>query len=565
MSAPTVDTGAPHDTGARDGTAARGRVRRGLGYALTAPAVLLVHLALAAPREFEQLTPAALLRIPVEALLGVVLLLVLPRRARAATAVVGGAALGVLVILKVVDMGFLSVLDRPFDPVFDWVLLDNAREFLAGSFGTAGATGAAVAAVVLAVAVVVLVALAALRLGRVVDRHRAAAARAVAVLAVAWVACLAVGAQIVAPVPVAARSAAALAYDKARLVPASLRDEREFALQAADDAFRDAPADDLLTGLRGKDVVLAFVESYGRSAVEDPRYAPQVGALLADGTARLAAAGFAARSGWLTSPVAGGGSWLAHATFHSGLRIDNQQRYRSLVASDRLSLGAAFRRSGWETACVMPATTRAWPEGAFFGVDRVHDGPGLGYRGPGFSFSPMPDQYALAELERRERGRTDRGPLMAQVDLTSSHVPWTPFPKPVPWDAVGDGSVFAPQVEGAEPADEVWKDDDRVRAVYRDSTLYSVDTVISYAERYGDDNLVLMFLGDHQPSSIITGDGASGDVPITIVSRDRAVLDRISDWRWDEGLKPGPQAPVWPMEAFRDRLLTAFGPRDGQS
>jgi hypothetical protein len=565
MTAPTAGAGPRDDTGPRDGTAARGRARRAAGYVLTALAALLVYVALAAPREVGQLTPAALLRIPVEALLGVVLLLVLPRRARAATALAGGAALGVLVVVKVVDMGFLSVLERPFDPVLDWVLLDNAREFLAGSFGATGATAATVTAAVLAVAAVVLTALAALRLGRLVDRHRPAAARTVAVLGVAWVACLALGAQIVAPVPVAARSAAALAYDKALLVPASLRDEREFALQAADDAFRATPREDLLTGLRGKDVVLAFVESYGRSAVEDPRYAPQIGALLTAGTARLEAAGFAARSGWLTSPVAGGGSWLAHATFHAGLKIDNQQRYRSLVASDRLSLGAAFQRSGWETACVMPATTRAWPEGAFFGVDRVHDQPRLGYRGPGFSFSPMPDQYTLAQLERLERGRTDRGPLMAQVDLTSSHVPWTPFPKPVAWEAVGDGSVFAPQVEGAEPADEVWKDDDRVRAVYRDSTVYSVDTVISYVERYGDDDLVLVFLGDHQPSSIITGDGASGDVPITILTRDRAVLDRIAGWQWDEGLKPGPRAPVWPMEAFRDRFLTAFGPRAGQS
>ena len=55
-------------------------------------------------------------------------------------------------------------------------------------------------------------------------------------------------------------------------MPASLRDERVFAAQAADDAFRATPPDELLTGLRGKDVVLTFVESYGRSAVEDPRY-----------------------------------------------------------------------------------------------------------------------------------------------------------------------------------------------------------------------------------------------------------------------------------------------------
>jgi hypothetical protein len=77
----------------------------------------------------------------------------------------------------------------------------------------------------------------------------------------------------------------------------------------------------------------------------------------------------------------------------------------------------------------------------------------------------------------------------------------------------------------------------------------------------GDDNLVLVFLGDHQPLPIVTGDGASKDVPITIVARDKTVLDRISGWNWQDGLKPGPQAPVWPMNAFRDRFLTAFGPQ----
>ena len=108
-----------------------------------------------------------------------------------------------------------------------------------------------------------------------------------------------------------------------------MADQRRFEAQAAAaDAFRDTPATDLLTGLRGKDVILTFVESYGRDAVEDPEFAPQVGAVLDAGTRRLAAAGFASRSGFLTSPTSGGGSWLAHATLLSGLWIDNQQRYR---------------------------------------------------------------------------------------------------------------------------------------------------------------------------------------------------------------------------------------------
>jgi hypothetical protein len=534
--------------------------RRTLGWVLTALAAVLVYVALALPRQVEQLTPTALLRIPVEALIGVVLLLVLPARARRPVAAVGGAVLGVLVLLKVLDMGFLSVLGRPFDPVLDWVLLDNAREFLHDAYGSAGAIGGAIAAVVLAVAVVVLVTLAAVRLSRLIDGHRMAAGRTVAVLSVAWLSCLALGATIVTPVPVASRSAASLAYEKAVQVPASLRDERLFAQESAVDAFRDAAPSDLLTALRGKDVMLTFVESYGRSAIEDPRIAPAVAPVLDAGTASLAAAGWSARSGFLTSPTFGGGSWLAHSTLQSGLKIDNQQRYRSLVSSDRLTLDSAFHRAGWETTSVMPATVRTWPEGAFFGIDRVHIGPTLGYRGPGFSFSPMPDQYALAAFERLEHGRADRGPLLSQIELTSSHVPYTPIPKPVDWDALGDGTVFAPQVEGAVTGDQVLADGDLARTQYREATAYSLHTLIDYVQRYGDDRTVLIFLGDHQPQTLITGDGAvTHDVPITIVTRDQAVLDRIAGWHWDAGLRPGPQAPVWPMEAFRDRFLTAFG------
>ena len=76
--------------------------------------------------------------------------------------------------------------------------------------------------------------------------------------------------------------------------------------------------------------------------------------------------------------------------------------------------------------------------------------------------------------------------------------------------------------------------------------------------RYGDDDLVLVVLGDHQPATIITGQGASHDVPISVIAHDPTVLDRIAGWGWQDGMRPSPQAPVWPMNAFRDRFLTAF-------
>jgi len=48
-------------------------------------------------------------------------------------------------------------------------------------------------------------------------------------------------------------------------------------------------------------------------------------------------------------------------------------------------------------------------------------------------------------------------------------------------------------------------------------------------------------------------------VPISVIAHDPKVLDQIGGWGWQAGMLPSPQAPVWPMAAFRDRFLTAFG------
>ncbi|MEN3300293.1 MAG: hypothetical protein V7633_2351 [Pseudonocardia sp.] len=545
--------------GEEQGPGRRRRAHQVLSWVVTVLAALLVFAALVAPQLLSQLTPAAFVRIPVEGLLGVALLLVLPPRPRRVAAAVGGAALGLLTVLKILDMGFLEVLSRPFDPVLDWVLLDDAVSFLTDSVGRAGAIGAVVGVVLLVLAVVVLMTLAVVRLGTLMGRRRALSARAVAVLAVVWLGCALSGAQLVPPVPLAARSTASLAYQQASGIPAGVQDKAMFAKESSADAFRDTPDGARLSALSGKDVIFTFVESYGRSAVEDPRYAPQVGAVLDAGTRDLEAAGFASRSAYLTSPIAGGGSWLAHATFSSGLWIDNQQRDRSLVSSDRLTLTSAFERANWHTVAVMPGTKGAWPEAGFYGLDKLYEADDMGYRGLNFSWSPMPDQFALSTFQRTEYGRPDRGPLMAEMVLTSSHTPWTPVPRFRDWDDLGDGTGYDAAVRATDAPPVVWQDPDRVRAGYRDSVEYSLKSLISWVQKYGKDNLVLVFLGDHQPAPIITGDGASRDVPVTIVAKDPAVLDRIAGWGWQDGLKPGPQAPVWRMDAFRDRFLSAFG------
>ena len=78
------------------------------------------------------------------------------------------------------------------------------------------------------------------------------------------------------------------------------------------------PPGRLLKGLRGKDVLLVFVESYGQMAVQGTSFSPPIDQLVNEGTQQLQADGFSSRSGWITSSVVGGGSWLAHATLESG-------------------------------------------------------------------------------------------------------------------------------------------------------------------------------------------------------------------------------------------------------
>ena len=69
---------------------------------------------------------------------------------------------------------------------------------------------------------------------------------------------------------------------------------------------------------------------------------------------------------------------------------------------------------------------------------------------------------------------------------------------------------------------------------------------------------MLVVLGDHQPATIVSGQGASHDVPISIISKDPTVFESIEGWQWQDGVLPAPDAPVWPMSAFRDRFLDAF-------
>ncbi|MFE9876494.1 sulfatase-like hydrolase/transferase [Streptomyces sp. NPDC005784] len=532
---------------------------RTLAWTTTVLAAVLVLFALLMPSQAGKFHPTEFLRLPVEAIFGAALLIVLPRRPRIVVAVLAGLALGVLTILNFLDIGFNEYLGRGFNVVLDWSLFGDAQAYLQDTFGNGGALGIVALAVALVIAVLVLMTMSVVRLGNLVARNTEAATRTTLVLAITWVTCAALGVQFTG-VPVASEDVALAVQNRADGVRKTLRDEAEFAKIAKKDNFANTPPSQLLTDLRGKDMIITFIESYGRSAIEDPVMAPGVDATLTSENNKLTQAGFAAKSGWLTSATYGGSSWLGHSTFMSGLWISNQQRYRTVTAGSHLTLPGAFKKTGdYDTVGVMPGIQKAWPEQKYYGIDKLYDAHHLGYKGPKFSWSTMPDQYALTAFERLVHSKKHDKPLMSTIILTSSHQPWAPIPKTVPQDQVGDGSIYnAIEKAGNKPADIITSSP-KSKVEYGKSIQYSVTSLINYLVKYGNKNTVLIFLGDHQPIARVSGDHASRDVPVSIIAKDPKVLDKIADWGWTDGLQPEHNAPVWKMDAFRDRFLTAYG------
>ena len=320
-------------------------------------AVLVLHLLLVQPSHPGAFAPAALLRFPLELPLLVLLLLAFPSRPLRAAITL---ALIALAVLKLADLGTAIAFQRPFNPVLDGDLPAAAWRLSSGALGWPAAA-AAVAALAAAVALLALaVWWATGRLAALApSRHRPALA-ALAVAAAAFVAVDAAGRFD----PPGRAASSRLAWEHLRDGQRARTDLARFRVDAAEDSFAALPPEAILPALRGADVFLIFVESYGRSALENPLYAPTVTAALDAAEAQLAADGLAMRSGYLTAPMVGGQSWLAHASVLSGLTIADQGRYRALLASPRRTLLHLAQGAGWQTAAVMPAITLAWPEAA---------------------------------------------------------------------------------------------------------------------------------------------------------------------------------------------------------
>jgi hypothetical protein len=522
------------------------------------PAALVLHVVLVQPNHPAAATWGALAVFPLE--LPVILLALAAlgtgtagRLFRAAIV----AAMVIIAVLKAADFAAFSALSRGFNPVADLPLVSASVRLLMGAVGSL-ATVAIVAAALGATALLAAALWWATGVWSRVDlppraaRVSGLAAVLAAGIATAEIADASGGWDAPVALPGAAFTAR-VGVERVEMAARTIAELRAFRAAAATDPFSGKTG---LLGAIDRDVIVVFVESYGRTSIDTPFYADLHRETLARSEARLAELGLSMRSGFVAAPTRGGQSWLSHATLMNGLWIDDQTRYGAALASGRETLFHIAARSGFRTAAVMPAITLDWPEADRMGFDTVLAAKDLGYRGKPFNWVTMPDQFTLAALDRMLRSGGDDRRLFAQVALVSSHAPWVPVPSLLDWDALGDGRVFDAVATSGDPPEVVWRDRDRVREQYRLAIDYALRTVFDYAALHAADPPLLLVVGDHQAAGFVALDDRP-DVPVHLVGPP-ALVDRAAAWGWTEGLLPEPTTQPLPMDAMRDLFLRTF-------
>jgi hypothetical protein len=310
--------------------------------------------------------------------------------------------------------------------------------------------------------------------------------------------------------------------------------------------------------LHGADVLLLFAESYGVTSLDNPAQANALQAARAQFAQAVHASGRSVVSARVRSPTFGGASWLAHAGLLAGVDTHDPLHYGLLLTSQRPTLAGHFARHGYRTVGWMPGLHKPWPEGSFYGFDRVAGVNGIGYAGPAFGYWRVPDQAAMALLHAQELvgAPGQRTPRFIVFPTLNTHAPFRPLP---PY--LGDGSrathadAYTPEQHRASLAAEVsWRN---AEASYIDSLRYQFAWLGGYLSQQAPRNLVLIVVGDHQPLAAVSGPNASWDVPVHVVCADPALLRRFIERGFAPGLLP-PAATLGPMHGLTRVLLEVF-------
>ena len=344
--------------------------------------------------------------------------------------------------------------------------------------------------------------------------------------------------------------------------PAFARELGELVYEASGAGVRDlGPPPALrsdLSRVEGADVFVVFLESYGAVSWERDAFVEALAPARRGFEAAVSGTGRRMASAFVESTTFGGESWLAHISLLSGTEVRDPATNVRLMAQERDTVVKLFSRRGFRTIAIMPGLLVGWPEGAFYGFEEIYDHARLDYRGPPFGWWGVNDQYALARVDAAEIAPPDRPPAFVFFATISTHAPFVPAP---PYQADW-ARVLAETPYDAGELDRAWSawaDWTNLGPSYVEALQYAFAHIGGYLRLRADRDLVLVLVGDHQPPALVSGAGASWEVPVHVVTSRADLLDRLVD---GHGFAPGlePRRPaVARMDGLLPILLDAFG------
>ncbi len=346
-------------------------------------------------------------------------------------------------------------------------------------------------------------------------------------------------------------------------VSATYLQQARFVLAASTaDPNRDLPGLPLpksdLKRLEGDDVLLLFLESYGAVTYDAPAIARAVAPARDELAHAAAETGRHIVSAYASSPTFGGGSWLAHATFMSGVEVRDSGDYMLLLTQERETWPKLFRAAGYRAVAAMPGMRGAWPEGAFYGFDAIHDALALDYGGPDFGWWRIPDQFSLARAAQLEAESGSHAPLLIFMPTVNTHIPFLPVPPyQADWRRVLEAEPYPREdVEASLGAMPDWE---ALGDPFADSFAYTFTYLAGYVRERAAADETLIVLGDHQPAASVAGVGARWDVPVHVVTRRDDIAAALVAAGFIEGVALAPrQRPIVTLPELSVLLLETF-------
>ena len=283
-------------------------------------------------------------------------------------------------------------------------------------------------------------------------------------------------------------------------------------------------------------VYIIFLESYGSVLYHEEQVRDAYQSLLIALEKRMNLDELASTSIFSTSPVSGGGSWLAYTSMFYGTEIANQGLYQKLVYDTAFhqvtNLLKWFRKKDYKTYFLAPKRNgKIAPDyqtyGSFYGIDHwitpeVFDH----FEGERFGWSsPPPDQYSLNFSH--ENFIRAQGPSVLFFLTKNSHSPFkSPIEPAEDWKTLNNPVTHQKKSYFSDIPE--WSD-------YLQSIKYEMSMLTQFAIEQTQGNDVVLLVGDHQPP-YLTPSALGKETMIHVICRNPDFIEAFGKHGFTPGL-----------------------------